>query len=187
MIAGSLFDIEQENGLVSETFERDGVQLSRLVQTGALRSRGAELEAAASFENGWSFLASYSYIDMEIVDGGDPENNGNTLSSIPRHTASLWADYSFKYGYLAGFGLGGGVRYIGTSYGNDENTFKNAARTLFDAAGHYDLENWSPDLKGARLQVNVTNLFDTEKDTCQSDYCYRDKGRTIISSIRYRW
>jgi len=187
LIAGSVFDIQQQNGLVSETFDRDGVQLSRLVQTGALRSRGAEIEAAATFDNGWSFLASYSYIDMEIVDGGDPANNGNTLSSIPRHTAALWADYSFKYGALAGFGLGGGVRYIGTSYGNDENTFQNAARTLFDLAGHYDLENWDRSLKGARLQVNVSNLFDTEKDICQSDYCYRDKGRTIISGIRYRW
>lgn len=187
LIAGSLFDIEQKNGLVSETFERDGVQLSRLVQTGALRSRGAEIEAAATFENGWSLLASYSYTDMEIVDGGDPANNGNTLSSIPRHTASLWADYAFRYGALRGFGLGGGVRYIGESYGNDENTFKNEARTLFDVAAHYDLENWDASLKGARLQLNVSNLFDTEKDTCQSDYCYRDKGRTIISGIRYRW
>jgi iron complex outermembrane receptor protein len=187
LIAGSLFDIDQKNGLVSETFERNGVQLSRLVQTGELRSRGGEIEAAASFDNGWSLLASYSYIDMEIVDGGDPANNGNTLSSIPHQTVSLWADYTFKYGVAAGFGIGGGVRYIGSSYGNDENTFKNEARTLFDAAAHYDLVNWNRSLKGARLQLNVSNIFDTEKDICQSDYCYRDKGRTVLGRRRYRW
>ena len=186
LIAGSLFDIEQQNGLVAETFERDGVQLSRLVQTGILNSRGGEIEAAATF-GGWNFLASYSYIDMEIVDGGDPTNNGNTLSSIPQHTASLWAGYSFKYGMLTGFGLGAGVRYIGESFGNDENTFKNEDRTLFDAAAHYDLASIDQRFKGARLQLNVSNIFDTEKDICQADYCYRDKGRAVLGSLRYRW
>lgn len=185
-LASAIFEIEQENGLVAETFERDGVQLSRLVQAGILRSRGFEIESAASLDNGFSFLVSYSYIDMTIVEG-DEGLSGNTLSSIPHHTASLWADYTFKYGPAQGFGFGGGIRYIGTSYGNDENTFKNEARTLVDAAAHYDLEGFDPQFKGARLQFNVSNIFDTEKDVCQADYCYRDQGRMILGSLRYRW
>lgn len=188
LLAGALFDIEQENGLVSQNFESDeGLELSRLVQTGALRSRGGEIEAAASFDNGFSLLASYSSIDMEIVKGEPPENNGNTLSSIPHHTASMWIDYTMKYGAARGLGFGGGVRYIGTSFGNDENTFKNEARTFVDLAAHYDLDGLDARFKGARLQLNVSNVADVEKDICQSDYCYRDKGRTVLGSLRYRW
>lgn len=187
LLAGSLFDIEQENGLVSETVFQGLIPLSRLVQAGVLRSRGGELEGAASFDNGLSLLASYSYIDMTIVSGGDPENNGNILSSTPRHTASMWIDYTMKYGAARGLGFGGGLRFIGTSFGNDENTFKNDARTFVDLAAHYDLENLDAKFKGARLQLNVSNVADVEKDICQSDYCYRDKGRTILGSLRYRW
>ena len=188
LLAGSLFDIEQENGLVSQTFESDqGVQLSRLVQSGVLRSRGGEIEAAASFDNGFSLLASYSYIDMEIVKGDDDLNNGNILSSIPHHTASMWLDYTMKYGPAKGLGFGGGVRYIGSSFGNDENTFKNDDRTFLDLAAHYELVGLDSRFKGARLQLNVSNVADLEKDICQSDYCYRDKGRTILGSLRYRW
>ena len=187
LLAGSLFDIEQENGLVSESFDRAGVTLSRLVQTGVLRSRGGEIEAAASFGNGFSLLASYSYIDMTIVEGGDPENNGNILSSIPRHTASMWLDYTIKYGPAKGLGFGGGVRYIGSSFGDDENTFKNDDRTFLDLAAHYELVGLDSRFNGARLQLNVNNVADLEKDICQSDYCYRDKGRTILGSLRYRW
>lgn len=185
-VASAIFDIEQENGLVSETFERDGVQLSRLVQAGILRSRGFEIEVAASLGSGFSVLTSYSYIDMTIVEGSEGVA-GNTLSSTPHHTASIWADYTFQSGSARGLGFGGGVRYIGTSFGNDENTFKNEARTLVDAAAHYDLEELGSQFKGARLQFNVNNVFDTEKDICQSDYCYRDLGRTMIGSLRYRW
>lgn len=187
LIAGSLFEIEQENGLVAQTFVRDGVQLSRLVQAGVLRSRGGEIEGTASFENGLSVLASYSYIDMTIVNGDDGANNGNTLSSTPHHTASFWIDYTIKEGIARGLGFGGGVRYVGTSFGNDENTFKNESRTFVDLSTHYDLEGLDRSFKGARLQLNVTNVADIEKDVCQSDYCYRDKGRTIIGSLRYRW
>ncbi|TIM60572.1 MAG: TonB-dependent receptor, partial [Mesorhizobium sp.] len=54
---------------------------------------------------------------------------------------------------LEGFGLGAGIRYVGSTFGDDANTFKVPAVTLVDAALHYEWRN-------AELNLNVSNLFD---------------------------
>ncbi|WP_153020072.1 hypothetical protein [Paramesorhizobium deserti] len=46
---------------------------------------------------------------------------------------------------------------------------------------------FNPKWKGARLQVNATNLLDEDDDVCTNGYCYVDQGRTVIASMRYRW
>jgi iron complex outermembrane receptor protein len=109
------------------------------------------------------------------------------LSSTPRHLFSIWGDYTISDGALRGLGFGSGVRYTGTSFGNDRNSFKNDARGIVDAEVHYDLAGLDAQFAGARLQLNVSNVFDKLVDTCSSDYCYQDQGRTILGSLRYRW
>ena len=84
---------------------------------------------------------------------------------------------------LEGFGAGAGVRYIGESFGDDENSFKVASATLADAAIHYDWKNM-------KFQLNASNLFD--KQYVASCYnrgsgCFYGEGRKISGSIKYRW
>ncbi|WP_295558066.1 TonB-dependent siderophore receptor [uncultured Hyphomicrobium sp.] len=180
----ALFDIEQDGGVVSAPSGLGNIQ------RGKLRSRGFEIEGITTLTNGLSLQASYTYVDMEIVDGFDEDGNpaaGNTLTSTPRHMFSIWGDYTIGEGALRGLGFGSGVRYTGTSFGNDRNTFKNDARGIVDAAVHYDLAGLDAQFAGARLQVNVSNVFDNLVDTCSNDYCYEDQGRTILGSLRYRW
>jgi len=180
----ALFDIEQDGGVVSAPSGLGNIQ------RGKLRSRGFEIEGITTLTNGLSLQASYTYVDMEIVEGFDEDGGdaaGNTLSSTPRHLFSIWGDYTISEGALRGLGFGSGVRYTGTSYGNDRNTFKNDARGIVDAAVHYDLAGLDAQFAGARLQLNVSNVFDKLVDTCSSDYCYQDQGRTILGSLRYRW
>ncbi|WP_181704901.1 TonB-dependent siderophore receptor [Chthonobacter rhizosphaerae] len=181
VITASLFDIRQTNGVVFDASSgvNEQVQLD-------LRSRGFEIEGAASFRNGLSLIASYAYVDLTI-ERGAAGTAGNRLSSVPHHTASLWADYTIPSGPAVGLGFGAGVRYVGASFGDDLNTFENDARVLVDAAVHYDLGGLDPDLEGTRLQVNATNLFDDREVTCTSGYCYREAGRSVIASLRYRW
>ena len=81
--------------------------------------------------------------------------------------------------YVKGFGFGGGVRYIGETFGDWANTTSVPAYTLFDGVVDYEIDDW-------RLAVNVTNIGDTETLTC-SDTCYYGADRTIIASIRRRW
>lgn len=185
-ISSAVFDIQQTDGVQDQCADINGVTQCGSAQTGVLRSRGFEIEGTTTLDNGLSLLASYSYVDMRIEDDANG-NEGNVLSSIPFNTASLWGDYTLRSGRAAGLGFGFGVRYIGSSFGNDENTFKNAGHTLFDMESHYDLARLDPSLKGARLQLNINNIADKRVDVCSSDYCYLDQGRTVIGSLRYRW
>lgn len=181
VLTAALFDIEMKNGIVFDTSAGVNKQVQR-----DLRSRGLELEANASLGNGFSLIAAYTYQHMEI-DRGATDTVGNELSATPNHIASLWGHYLVEDGSLAGLGVGAGLRYIGESYGDDQNSFENSARLLVDAAVSYDFGYSNPDLKGLSLQVNAKNLFNTEKAICSAGYCYWDEGRTVYGSLRYRF
>ena len=184
IVSAAYFDIKQKDGVILDgTFDDAGNQRQRQLD---LHSRGFELEANASLDNGWSFIGSYTYMQMEI-DRGLPGTEGNELSATPNHIVSLWGHYDFLEGALQGLGLGAGVRYVGESYGDDLNTFKNDDRFFVDAALSYDFGARNPDLEGLMLQVNAKNLFDERKPICTVGNCYWDEGRSVFGSLRYRF
>jgi len=182
-LRAAVFDLRQENARVFEVVNglNEQVQLD-------LRSQGFEIEGVASLGNGLNVQASYSYTDARILRL-TPETEGNRLTSVPYHMASLWLDYTVQEGAAKGFGIAGGLRYVGSSLGDNLNraVLDNEARTYLDAALHYDFENLDPSMKGIRFQVNATNLLDEVKQVCTSGYCYWDEGRKVIASLRYRW
>lgn len=182
-LRAAAFDLEQQNAVVYQVVS--GV--NRQFQLD-LTSRGIELEATASLASGLNVVAAYTYNDVEI-DRLTAETEGKTLSSIPRHAATLWGGYTIRNGFAKGLGLGAGVRYTGSSFGDNLNrpVIHNDPRTFVDAMLSYELGELSPSLNGARLQVNASNLLDEVKQICTSNYCYWDEGRKIIASIRYRW
>lgn len=182
-LRAAVFNIRQENGVVYEVV--DG--LNRQVQLD-LRSSGFEIEGVASLANGLSLQASYSYNDARIKKL-TPETVGNRLTSVPYHMASLWLDYTVQAGAAKGLGVGGGVRYVGSSLGDNlgRPVIDNKARTFVDASIRYDLENLAPQLRGMRVQVSATNLLNEVQQTCTAGYCYFDEGRKVIASLRYRW
>lgn len=182
-LRAAVFDLRQDNAVVYEVVNG----LNQQVQLD-LRSQGFELEGVASLADGLNIQASYSYNDARIVKL-TPETEGNRLTSVPYHMASIWLDYTVQDGAAKGLGVAGGVRYVGSSLGDNLNraVLDNEARTYLDAAIHYDLENINPSLKGMRFQVNATNLLDEVSQVCTSGYCYFDEGREVIASLRYRW
>ena len=107
----------------------------------------------------------------------------NELSGTPNDVLSLWGKYDFQDGPAAGLGLGAGIRYVGESFGDDLNTIENDDRVFVDLAATYDV----PQAPGVQAQLNVKNVFDSEKQTCTSGYCYRDEGRTWTASLRKRF
>ncbi|SIQ24092.1 iron complex outermembrane recepter protein [Rhizobium sp. RU20A] len=187
LLTAALFNIEQTNGLYYEVVNLPSGPANIQVQRGKLRSRGLELEAATSLDNGLSLIASYTYTQMKIIEG--PAGTvGNDVSSVPRHMASLWAHYALpEDGPLSGLGIGGGVRFIGESYGSDRNTTKNGARALVDAAVDFDFGAVDKKYEGLKLQVNATNLFDRRDPVCSAAFCYRDQGRAVIGTLKYNW
>ncbi|MCA1404594.1 TonB-dependent siderophore receptor [Ensifer sp. IC3342] len=182
LITAAIFNIDQENGVVWEVINSVNTQVQR-----DMRSRGFELEATTSLDNGLSLTAAYSYNDVTIKEGS-ALTTGKYVSSTPFHTASVWAHYLIPEDTpLYGLSVGGGARFIGSSYGNDQNTVRNGSRMFFDASIGYDFAAIDKKYEGLQLQVNATNLFDRRDITCTSNYCYRDQGRTVIGSLRYNW
>jgi iron complex outermembrane recepter protein len=182
-LRAAVFDIHQDNAVVYQVVDGTNQQVQL-----DLRSQGFELEGVASLTDGLNVQASYSYTDARI-EKLTPETVGNRLTSVPYHLASLWLDYTVQEGPVRGLGIAGGVRYVGSSFGDNLNrrVIENEPRTYFDAAIRYDLENIDSSLKGLRFQVNATNLLDEDGQVCTSNYCYFDEGRKVIASLRYRW
>jgi iron complex outermembrane recepter protein len=179
-----LFNIDQQNVL---TPDPSNVLFS--VQTGAARSRGAEFEATASLADGLNLTGSYTYTDTDVTKTNTLSQLGKHLTVMPMNQAALWVDYTLQQGRLAGFGGGGGVRYIGDSYGDAANTILLPNYTLVDAAIHYDLSYLDTRLRGVKLAVNATNLFNKYYVAwCNTvNSCFLGSGRTVMGSIRYTW
>jgi iron complex outermembrane receptor protein len=180
--AVSIFQINQENGLVTD----DTDPLFQM-QTGEVRARGFELEAVGNLGEGLKVRGAYTYLDLTNL-AGDPKTIGLTPSGQPENSFALWVDYQFQSGSkFAGLGLGAGVRYTGSTWGDSLNTFQNDAYTLVDAKLSYDFQYLDPKLKGWSAQVNAQNLLDEEYTTCDAGYCYLGAPRTVIASLKYRW
>ncbi|MBU2958868.1 TonB-dependent siderophore receptor [Paracoccus sp. 1_MG-2023] len=177
LLSAALFDIDQRDGVVLDA----SGEVNRQRQLD-LSSRGIELEAQANWDNGWALIASYAHQEVEI-DQGATGTDGNELSGTPNDTLSIWAKYDVQAGPMQGLGLGAGLRYVGESYGDDENSITNDDRTFVDLAVSYDL----PQAEGVQMQLNVKNVFDLEKQTCTAGYCYNDEGRTWTASISRRF
>ncbi|MGF6230338.1 iron complex outermembrane receptor protein [Inquilinus ginsengisoli] len=182
LITASVFQITQDKGLIA-----DAGNINFKAQRGEIRVRGLELEGLADLGDGLSLQLAYTYLDPEVTEG-TAATQGKDPSGIPNHIVSAWADYRVPDAVVPGLSLGAGLRYIGSSYRDDDNsTGRNEAVTLFDAAIRYDLSEIESRLDGVQLAVNATNLFDRDYSTCAQGYCYQGQGQTVIGSIRYRW
>lgn len=185
-INASVFNLTQDDGVVYAVVTDSSGSNNRQTQLD-FRSRGFEIEAAATLENGVNLMASYAYTDTKI---GKPDSiKGKELTSTPKHSFALWGGYDVPDGAAKGLSLGAGVRYTGRNFGDNANRaiIANKARAFVDAKVAYELENLNPKLKGLKFQVNATNLLDKVEQVCSSNYCYWDEGRKVIASLKYRW
>ncbi|TYP06300.1 iron complex outermembrane receptor protein [Xenorhabdus doucetiae] len=111
------------------------------------------------------------------------------MPSIPEHAASAWGSYSFTQTALKGFTLGAGVRYIGSTSGDYEESFHVKPYTLYDLMAKYDLGEASSQLKGASVQLNVNNLTNKRYvASCSNvEACFYGSGRSIVATVEYSW
>ncbi|MCL4651895.1 TonB-dependent siderophore receptor [Burkholderia multivorans] len=182
MLNAAIYQINQTNGVTPALSTQDSSG-TKSVQTGEVRARGIELSATGKVTPNLSLIASYAYQDVKVVQANDATlNNWPVDIPRPRQMASLWADWTWHTGPLAGFGLGGGVRYQSASAGAADNSLTVSSYTLIDAAVHYDVRNW-------RFAVNATNLFNRHYISgCQStSVCMFGNDRTVIATAKYNW
>ncbi len=180
MLNAAIYQINQTN---VATPNLDDPTLSTYVQTGEVRSRGFEFSAVGKLTNNLSIIAAYVYQDVKNVKANDETLNKWPVDiPRPRQMASLWADWTWHTGVIAGLGFGMGVRYQSSVAGAADNSITVPSYTLYDAAVHYDTRDW-------RFAINATNIFDRRYvGGCQSSaVCIYGNPRTVIASARYNW
>ncbi|MCV2513987.1 ferrichrome porin FhuA [Leclercia pneumoniae] len=180
VVTAAVYELTKTNNLTT-----DPTNPFAQVAAGEVRSRGVELEAKAAVNANINLTASYTYTDAEYTD--DTTYKGLTPVQVPKNMASLWGDYTFYEGALSGLTLGTGGRYVGSSYGDPDNTFKVGSSTVMDAVVKYDLARLG--LAGSSVAVNVNNLFDREYvASCFNTYgCFWGAERQVVATATFRF
>ncbi len=164
------FDLTETNTLITSPA---GFQ----VQSGERQSQGIEFETVGYVTRDLQLIGSYSYTDAE-VDQSEAVR-GARAALIPRHQASLRAEYQFAPNtVLSKLKVGLGARYVGESVDGDLTV---PDYTVFDALAIYDVdEHW-------QVQVNGTNIFDKDYVASCDYWCYYGAPASVIGNISYRW
>lgn len=180
VVTGALYQLTKTNNLMADP---NGSLFS--VEGGEIRARGVELEAKAALSASVNVVGSYTYTDAEYTT--DTTYKGNTPAQVPKHMASLWADYTFFDGPLSGLTLGTGGRYTGSSYGDPANSFKVGSYTVVDALVRYDLARVG--MAGPNVALHVNNLFDREYvASCFNTYgCFWGAERQVVATATFRF
>ncbi len=194
LLTAAAFDIKRSNSLTPDP-ANNGFSL----QTGEVGVQGVEFEAKATLAEGLNLIGGVSFLDLRNtrdtsttynqVTGQQVPLVGLRPVQVPDRTASLFLDYRIQSGPMLGLSLGGGVRYLGGSWGDPANTFRVPESVLVDAFARYDLKYLDPKLTGFDLQVNAQNLLDERYVTGCFSYatCFYGLPRTVYAALRYRW
>ncbi|WP_419816212.1 TonB-dependent siderophore receptor [Glacieibacterium sp.] len=192
LLTAAYFKIDQTNVVVSNplTFAA--------TQSGKVRSEGFELEAKVPLFKGLNASANYSRQKIRDRKDDNPFALGKPLIGSARENGGIFLDYTTQAGALQGFGIGGGVRYVGRGYGGYvlnatgvDRYINTPSYTLVDAVVSYDLGRVSERMQGVKLAINAANLFDRRHITsCYVngvEWCWYGQRRTVQGTIGYRW
>ena len=171
------FDLKRKNAL---TTDPNNVLLQ--TQNGEVTSRGLELEAVANPAPGFKVIGAFTTYDLYISQDLNPALIGKVPTNTPRQLTSGWLDYTFQDGPLTGFGFGGGVRHIGSSFADPANLLPVPSIVLGDATLHYEWKNW-------RAALNVINVADTiyVANCSSATACFYGDRRRVTASLGYKW
>ncbi len=176
----ALFDLTKTNVLTRDPHDVSGV---RFVQTGEVGSRGAELEARGEVLRGLNAVGTFTYYEIHVNKSND-DNVGKVPVQVPNTLTSAWLDYSLGslgIPWLQGFGIGGGVRYVGRVFNDEQNTSTTPAFTLFDATLRY--ENGP-----IYFTINASNLFDNKYIASTFfNRNYLGTERTVVGTLAFRF
>ncbi|WFP75061.1 TonB-dependent siderophore receptor [Mesorhizobium sp. WSM4906] len=172
LLTASLFDLTRQNVVTS-----DGVLFNR--QIGKVNSRGVELEAVGQLTPDLTLTAAYTWYDLKIKEGS-PAEIGKVTTGTPEQFGSLWLDYAIPSDRLPGITIGGGVRYVGSSFADSANTQKVPDYAVVDAAIRYEKDNF-------KAALNVSNLFDKVYVASCNITCFYGESREISLTMGYKW
>ncbi|WP_372024590.1 TonB-dependent receptor [Tistrella mobilis] len=185
----SVFQIEKENVAVFDNAFYNATGGSAYLADVRERSRGIEFDLTGQLTDGLKVVANYAFTETETLSNpDDPSAVGQPLGGVPRHKARLWMSYDFQEGDRAGgldlygWGLGGGVRYTGTSTAQFDPAIELDDYIVTDAALWYA---WG----GGRVGLNLYNLFDEAYIVRASDRSIAHPGQpfAVLGSLTLRF
>jgi len=175
----ALFDLTKTNVLTPNP-DAALPNANSFIQTGEIRSRGAEVEARAEILRGLNIIGAFTYNDVKVLESTDG-TIGKMPIRVPNTTTSGWLDYNFSalnISWLKGFGIGGGVRYVGRVFNDAENTSTTPSFTLFDAVVRYDHGPW-------RFFINANNIFNEKYySAVGGGNFFRGTERVVIGTLK---
>lgn len=182
----SVYQIDQKNALTTNPGNP-----SYSNQSGALRSRGVELEGKLNVARDLNVIASVARNQVKFTKDNDGREGRNLAGTSPL-TAALWLDYQVRGDTLwRGVGGGIGARYVRGSDGTEtaEDHFVIPSYTVYDAMLSYDFGESPLQVRGLKLKLNMHNLEDRKYiSSCTSDVdCYYGEGRTMTTDLTYNW
>ncbi len=140
-VTASLFKLERTN------IKSVDPTSNTVVPLGVQRTNGLELTFAGEIAPSWQVWAGYAFLDGEMttspaVDSGQPVQ-GKRPTLTPRQSANFWVTKALGHG----FGLGGGLNYVGARFANPGNTVTLPGYTTVDAMAYYRMGPWDVQLK----------------------------------------
>ncbi|EKO3847473.1 TonB-dependent siderophore receptor [Vibrio harveyi] len=179
----ALFHITKKNAILTDPNNPYAPQY----QAGEVLSQGAELEAKWQATPQADLTLNYTYINMEIKEDSYYHQEGKTPVWVPEQTASLWANYYYE-GTLTGLRTSAGIRYVGKTEMDAQNSDQVPDYTLVDLAASYDLSAASQSLDGASVTLSASNIFDEEYYSCyDKNNCWFGAERSIEAKLEYKF
>ncbi|MBV1822764.1 TonB-dependent siderophore receptor [Komagataeibacter oboediens] len=205
LLTAAAYDIKENHYQITDT-EHPGYE----ADAGTVTSKGVELSAHANVTKDIRLTASYSFNETRVMksnntvwltdmygnaigpNDGAISEQGKYVAGLPRHMVNMFVDYTLPRKIFYGLGVNFGIRYIGSTYADNANSYKVPSYLLFDVGAYYDFQNASPMLKGLKAQLAISNLANTRYVTsCSSGdgggSCYYGQAQRIYGNFSYSW
>jgi len=178
LVTASVYDIIETNRPIN-----DPDNVLNTIQTGKVRSRGLELEGAATLPGEVQVTAAYSHIDAEVKVSAFQAEVGRQISDVPKDLASVWATKALPLGDALKLRIGGGLRYVGPTVSiGVAGELKTPSYTLADALAELEWKDWT-------LSLSATNLTNkTYYAPCRAfGDCFTGNKRSILATLSRRF
>lgn len=173
----SIFKIQKENVATVDVVPGDTIFYYKA--SGKQESQGFEVDLNGDITSNLSLVASYGYTSTKNKD-----LNNNALRNIPHHTANLFTTYKLAALNLPDFYIGGGARYIGSKYADDENKIKLSSALIYNASIAYKKGNWKTSLSVQNL-TNKNYVDGALISDARGTRVYVGSPRIFLAAISY--